>query len=91
MNTIITRAWTITHEIHTLLRWIHLTDASEPSSLNFVDDDSRSEWARFIQSIKAVSDDKVTKEDLGPRMVLTYLTEQSKSLDKLRAQLIKLD
>lgn len=79
--------WSLAHDTHTLLRWIHTTGATLPNAVDFVDTEARAEWAKFIQSIRAVAGEPFTSADLGPRMVLTYLTEQGQSLEKLLTEL----
>lgn len=87
MNAVIGRAWGLAHNIHTFLLWIHLTDASVPGAVDFVDDRARSEWAQFIRSVRAATGGNATRADLGPQMVLAYLSEQSRSWFQLREAL----
>lgn len=62
-------------------------DASVPGAVDFVNDRARSEWAQFIQSVRAATGGNATRADLGPQMVLAYLSEQSRSWLKLREAL----
>lgn len=84
MKVIITRAWELAHITHKLLRWIHTTGAA---AADFVDAESRTKWALFIQEVRAVAGETFTSTDLGPRMVEAYLTEQRLALDRLITEL----
>jgi hypothetical protein len=62
---------------------VYCADATQPSAIDFVDDDARRNWRDFITHVRENSNEVVTSQQLSAQYLPVYLREQVQSLENM--------
>jgi hypothetical protein len=79
---LISRAWGLAEETHSLLQWIYCTDARDPTGAEFVDAAAQERWASFIRVVKSKLGQPVAESELDAKHIVEYLRVQKEDFEK---------
>jgi hypothetical protein len=84
---LISHAWGLAEETHSLLQWIYCTDASNPTGAEFVDAAAQERWASFIRVVKSKLGQPVAESELDAKHIVEYLRVQKEDFEKWRKRM----
>lgn len=81
MKDYIGQVWGLAQDTQRFLQWVHCTNTTQLSAIEFVDNSSQHHWQEFVVAIRQVTNQEPTAADMSPQFVATYLGIQRKTLE----------